>query len=284
MRASRSPVEGPSWWTPLKAYFGNFETRTDPRGYFWDGMQRLGPHDRPLVFFQLTLAGWGNFEIYGRPPQRQTPGSAFFAVIPSRHRYYLPEGSPGWTFAWIGIYHPYILRRIAKLVEGSGPVLSLSPSNPLTTAALRLVQGAFEKGFRDHLEVELALFEFLTVYERLTEQMSDPGDERRTLLDWVRELVLASPKSPLDVGVVAAKRGMSRSHFSHYFQSRTGRTPARFMMEVRVQEAARQLLTSQRSLKEIASAWGFANVNHFGKTFQRYQQMSPGSYRRSFGG
>src|SRR5215831_6518083 len=67
--ASREPQEGPAWWTPTDAYFGSVETRTDPRSYHWDGMKRLGRHDAPLVFFQFTLAGWGEFELYGRPPQ-----------------------------------------------------------------------------------------------------------------------------------------------------------------------------------------------------------------------
>jgi len=46
VKASRAPIEGPSWWTPLNAYFGNVETRTDPTSYYWDGMKRLGPRDR----------------------------------------------------------------------------------------------------------------------------------------------------------------------------------------------------------------------------------------------
>ena len=57
VEASRAPVEGPRWWTPSNAYFGNVETRTDPQAYRWDGMRRLGPRARPLVIFQLTLAG-----------------------------------------------------------------------------------------------------------------------------------------------------------------------------------------------------------------------------------
>src|SRR5581483_11666784 len=48
--ASRAPVEGPRWWTPGNAYFGNVETRTDPQAYRWDGMKRLGPGARPLAF------------------------------------------------------------------------------------------------------------------------------------------------------------------------------------------------------------------------------------------
>ena len=281
--AARAPVEGPPWWTPSNAYFGNVETRTDPRGYRWDGMRRLGPRDRPLVFFQLTLAGWGAFELYGRPPRRLSPGTAFFAVVPSRHRYYLPEGSPGWTFAWIGIYHPYIMRRIAKQVATTGPLIVTPPASPLVASAMRLVRGAFEKDFRDRHEVELALFEFLLAYERRVDEARDPKGDRERLLEWLRARVLGDPREPPDVDRVAGERGMSRSHFSHHFRARTGLSPARYMIEVRVREAARALLATRAPLKQIATEWGFANPTHFGRVFRRFQHVSPAAYRRSFG-
>jgi AraC-like DNA-binding protein len=283
INASRAPVEGPSWWTPTNAYRGGVETRADPRAYDKDGMHRLGPRDLPVVIFQLTLAGWGHFELHGKPPQRLPPGSAFFAVVPSRHRYYLPKASPGWTFAWVGIYHPHLVRRIAKNVAITGPVVRIPPSSLLVTSTMRLVRGAFEKDFRDRFEVELALFELVLAYERLADERRYPGGERERLLEWLRARALATPRRPASVDEIAAERGMTRSHFSHYFRARTGLTPARFMSEVRVQEAARMLLATRVPLKEVASEWGFANVNHFGKAFRRFQHASPAAYRRSFG-
>jgi AraC-like DNA-binding protein len=283
VEASRLPSQGPSWWTPMNAYFGSVETRSDPQAYHWDGMKRLGRRDRPLVFFQLTLAGWGQFELYGGPPERLSPGTAFFAVVPSRHRYYLPPASPGWTFGWIGIYHPYLIRRIAKQVAATGPVLRLSPSAALTRVAMRLMRSAFQKDFRDKFEVELGLFEFTLAYERLAHQERDPAGERERLLETLRSRVLATPRRPATIDAVAAEHGMSRSHFSHFFRERTGLSPARFMTEVRVQEAARLLLETRAPLKQIAAEWGFANENHFGKVFRRFQHSSPAAYRRSVG-
>ncbi len=283
VEASQLPTQGPPWWTPMNAYFGNVETRTDAHAYQWDGMKRLGRRDRPLVFFQLTLAGWGHFELYNRPPELLPPGAAFFAVVPSRHRYYLPPASPGWTFGWIGVYHPYLVRRIAKQVAATGPVLRLSPSAALTAIAMRLVRGAFEKDFRDRFEVELDLFEFTLAYERLAHRQSDPAGERERLLESLRGRVLATPRQPASIDAVAAEHGMSRSHFSHFFRERTGLSPARFMTEVRVQEAARMIVETRAPLKQIAAEWGFANENHFGKVFRRFQHSSPAAYRRSVG-
>jgi AraC-like DNA-binding protein len=277
--ASRQPDEGPSWWTPVNAYFGSVETRNDPQSYYWDGMKRIGRRDSPLVFFQFTLAGFGHFELYGQPPQRIEPGTGFFAVLPSRHRYYLPQTSPGWTFAWIGIYHPYLLRRIAKQVAATGPVLAAAPKSPLVARMVRLVRGAFLKDFHDRFEVERELFAFTLAFEKLAEEGRHPESDE--LLEEIRNRVLAERHRRIGVEVLAAERKMSRTAFSHLFRARTGRSPARFMTEVRVQEAARLLVTTRLPLAGIAEACGFANAKHFGKVFRRFRNQSTGAYRRS---
>ena len=279
MVASRQPEEGPAWWTPMNAYFGSVETRNDPNSYYWDGMKRIGRRDSPLVFFQLSLAGFGQFELYGQPPQRIEPGTGFFAVLPSRHRYYLPQTSPGWTFAWIGIYHPYLLRRIAKQVAATGPVLKAAPKSALVARMVRLVGGAFRKDFEDRFEVERELFTFVLAYEKLAQETRHPDGDG--VLDSTRKRILADLRRRVPVEELASDHGMSRSAFSHFFRARTGLTPAHFMTEVRVQEAARLLVTSRLSLARIADECGFANAKHFGKVFRRYRHQSTGAYRRS---
>jgi AraC-like DNA-binding protein len=278
---TRKPLPPPSWWTPMTAYFGSIETRTDPASYHWDGMKRLGRGDAPLFAFQLTLAGWGHFQLDGQPPRRVPPGTAFIAILPSRHRYYLPAESMGWTFGWISIYHPYLLARMTQQVAATGPLVKVAPDGPLAAIAIRLMRGAIKKDFRDRFEVEHALFEFLVACERAMHQTRGSSDEGQQLLDAVRSRVVACLPNTLDVNDLAAEYGMSRTHFSHFFRTRTGLTPARFAAEVRVREATRMLLDDRAPLKQIAEACGFANANYLCKVFRRFQHMSPMSYRRA---
>lgn len=276
---ARMPTLAPSWWTPRTAFFGNIETRNDPSTYHWDGMKRLARHDQPMFFFQFTLAGWGSFQVYDQKPQRILPGSGFMAIVPSQHRYFLPKDSPGWTFGWIGIYHPYLLARVTKQVAISGPFIDTPTDSALTASALRLLRGAIKKDFRDHYAVELALFEFVLAYERWAYEADHGANERKRLAEGVRVRILAKLPKPLSVTELAAEHGMTRSHFSHWFRNRTGLTPARFVMEVRIQEASRLLLQTAAPLKQVAAACGFANENHFCRVFRRFQHLSPGSYR-----
>jgi len=275
------PVPPPLWWTLKTAYCGSVETRTDPTSYYFDGMNRPGPDDPPVIYLQLTLAGWGNFQLYGQKPQQITPGKAFFVMVPSRHRYYLPADSPGWTFAWFGIHNPWLVTRITKQVIARGPLVEVEPDSVLAASILRLLSGAIKKDFRDRFEVELALFEFALAYERWTEQGHDSYDAGQRLLDETRSLILAALPGTVRVDDLANHQGISRKHFSFLFHERTGLTPAHFATQVRVHEAARMLIETRLPLKTIAADCGFANANHFSKVFRRLQHLSPASYRRT---
>jgi AraC-like DNA-binding protein len=275
------PVPPPLWWTLKTAYAGSVETRMDPTSYYFDGMSRPGPDDPPVLYFQMGLSGWGHFQPYGKQALRITPGKAFFILVPAQHRYYLPADSPGWTFAWIGIHNPWLVARITKQVAARGALVDVEPGGVLAASVLRLLGGAIKKDFRDRFEVELALFEFALAYERWAEQGRDGFDARQRLLDETRARILETLPKTVCVADLAHHEGVSRKHFSFLFRERTGLTPAHFFTQVRVHEAARMLIETRLPMKEIASACGFANANHFSKVFRRLQHLSPASYRRT---
>jgi transcriptional regulator GlxA family with amidase domain len=195
----------------------------------------------------------------------------------------LPEDSPGWTFGWIGIYHPYLVRRIAKQVAATGPLIETPPASRMIANAMRLVRGAFQKDFRDRFDVELALFEFTLAYERLVQEIRHPEGERERLLEALRRRILASARRWIGVDALAFEYGMSRTQFSHFFRDRTGSTPAHFVAEVRIQEAARLLVATRLPVRQIAVECGFADGAHFSKVFRRFLHQSPAAYRRASG-
>ena len=280
VQASKAAEPGPSWWGEDVCFFGTFETLSAGSQYSWDGRKRFKKGDQPFFFFQFTLAGWGTFEQHGEAPQRVTPGMGFIATVPSRHRYYLPKDSPGWTFGWLNVFHPYLIERVAAQIARTGPLLHFGPSSTFIATALQLIASNFKKGFRDRFEVELALFEFVIAFERLAHELRHPSDERERVLEAVRKWALGNPKRAVDVNTLAEEFGMSRSNFSHFFRTRTGLTPARVVTQTRVREATRMLLDTDASLKQIADACGFANANHFNRVFRRFQHTSPGAYRK----
>jgi AraC-like DNA-binding protein len=244
-------------------------------------MSQPEPEAPPAFCFMLGLAGWGHFDTDEEQSRKLTPGKGCFAFTPSRHRYHLPPGSSGWTFAWIGIQNPLMVARVANQVEAIGPLVELEPEQALTRVFLRLVRGAVKKDFRDRFDVELAMWEFVLAYERWAHEVQDRSSGGQRLLDEVRARIVAGLPRAIGVEALAAEYGMSRSHFSHYFRTQTGLTPAHYAIELRIHEATRLLRETRAPLKAIANACGFANANYFSKVFRRYQHLSPPAYRRA---
>jgi AraC-like DNA-binding protein len=257
-----------------------FETRVPAHGYRWDGLRRGGDPRHPFLVFQYTLAGHG---VYESPSavHRVTPGMAFAAIIPSQHVYYLPPDSAHWTFFWVILRHPYIVKRIKQCQQTcNATVMSIASDSVLITKALRLFQGVCEDSFRDELDAEQSQFELLIEYERLARHQTYPQERRQQLLEETRTFVLKHLSHPLTVEQLAQRRQMSRSHFGHYFHATTGLSPARFITETRLQEVSHRLAHTADTLKRIASETGFADANHLCKVFRRFYHLSPGAYRR----
>jgi AraC-like DNA-binding protein/quercetin dioxygenase-like cupin family protein len=73
--------------------------------------------------------------------------------------------------------------------------------------------------------------------------------------------------------------GLSPAALSKFFRRTTGRTLTEFINEVRVGEAARQLIDSTENISAIAYAAGFDSLAHFNSTFRRLKQVNPSRFR-----
>lgn len=98
------------------------------------------------------------------------------------------------------------------------------------------------------------------------------------------EAVLKAPEQPHSLESLAAQAFMGRSAFADEFRLRFGRTPMRFVRDVRLREAARLLRTTDLSVGTVADRVGFASRSHFSAAFRDYFGLTPARFRRSYRG
>ena len=273
------PPDAQGRFSPDAPYYVATETRTGADGYFWDGLRR-GQEAHPFAVLQITLRGAGVYEA-GGVAEAIGPGRAFMAVVPGAHRYFLPaDAAAPWEFLYLLIRHPYIVRRIAERQQAtaSAAVLDLDRDRGRFLARV----APLYRGDGDPFAREEALFALLTAYERhVCEAAAPPSTPTRDrLLADAGAFVREHLHSPSDVAHLAARAGMSRSRYSHYFKAETGDTPAAVMARVRLEEVARRLVQTDATLAHIAAATGFADANHLCKAFRRHFHLSPGTFRR----
>ncbi|WP_035608958.1 AraC family transcriptional regulator [Haloferula sp. BvORR071] len=75
--------------------------------------------------------------------------------------------------------------------------------------------------------------------------------------------------------------GTSPSGLSHYFKRTVGCTLSSFVAEVRVGQACRQLILTDKPVSEIAFGSGFETLSSFNAWFRRLRGISPRDFRNS---
>ena len=85
--------------------------------------------------------------------------------------------------------------------------------------------------------------------------------------------VLANPQ-------LARLAGLSEAGFNRSFKRHFGTTPAWYVIETRVREAARLLLQTDQTIDEVAEQTGFPNRAYFSRVFKQVTDEAPAGFRR----
>ncbi|WP_020105489.1 GlxA family transcriptional regulator [Nocardia sp. 348MFTsu5.1] len=103
-----------------------------------------------------------------------------------------------------------------------------------------------------------------------------------TAISVVQEWALGRLGETLSVDRLAEQARMSRRSFVRQFHRATGTTPARWVLEQRLNEARVLLETTDWGVDEIATACGFGSGVTFRQNFVSAYATTPTTYRRQF--
>lgn len=75
--------------------------------------------------------------------------------------------------------------------------------------------------------------------------------------------------------------GLSKYYLHRLFSELLGRTPIKYLNEIRLNEAKAKLTHTQKTISEIAVECGFDNVSYFSNSFRKQMGTSPSNFRQS---
>jgi len=105
---------------------------------------------------------------------------------------------------------------------------------------------------------------------------------RREPLRETQRAVLEEIAAVHTVEAMAARAHMSPRHFARAFRAETGVTPARYVEQVRLEAARRQLEEGSKPVARVAEACGFGTAETMRRVFLRRVGVAPAEYRRRF--
>ena len=87
--------------------------------------------------------------------------------------------------------------------------------------------------------------------------------------------------NPISSGDIAAAAGFSPNHLSKKFRESAGIGVHEYLVFIRLQHAALDLLSTKDSITQIALRCGFSDSNYFKDVFKKKYGMTPREYRKS---
>ncbi|GGA56665.1 transcriptional regulator [Edaphobacter acidisoli] len=87
----------------------------------------------------------------------------------------------------------------------------------------------------------------------------------------------------LSIEGLARRAAMSPRNFVRVFHLEVGKTPARYIEDLRIEAARRQIESTAMTLQEIALSCGFTSAETLRRAFARCLGVTPRQYRASFG-
>jgi AraC family transcriptional regulator len=123
------------------------------------------------------------------------------------------------------------------------------------------------------------------LYQTYSDTPASSRRERGGLAPWqesrAKEAMDANLDKEINIARLANECGLSTSQFARAFRQSTGCPPHRWLLEQRIKRAQNLLLTSDRTLTEIARVCGFYDQPHLTRAFSQIVGTSPGLWRRA---
>ena len=88
--------------------------------------------------------------------------------------------------------------------------------------------------------------------------------------------------SKLTLAEIAEKSNCDKYNFCRLFKNATGTTAFEYINFVRIKNAEKQLISTEKSISEIAFDCGFASVQYFNRAFKKYRGCTPRTYQKYY--
>lgn len=102
--------------------------------------------------------------------------------------------------------------------------------------------------------------------------------------DYIKESIVYMHKyysGNITIDDICREIYLSSSHFKRVFKVKTGKTPYRFLTEIRIEKAKEMLKDKGCAIHEIARLCGFVNQGNMSTIFKKHIGISPSEFRKN---
>jgi AraC-type DNA-binding domain-containing proteins len=233
----------------------------------------VGPASREYHLMHFIIYGKGKFII--RDKTYNLKKGNIFIIRPNEITYYEADKKEPWKYVWVGFY----INKRSDLFKKSyflNKDIMYSPSSEY------IFNSMIES---EKYEVSKELFLTSKLYELfsiLIEERSNKfiNDFPKIYVMKAENYILSNYMYDITVESISKFLGINRGYFYTIFKKATGKSPKQYIVDVRLEKAARFLLEDNFTTSEAARSTGYSDIFNFSRMFKRKFGISPSYYKK----
>ncbi len=239
----------------------------------------VGPKAVPYFYFIFVLEGQAEF-IYQHKSQRVQKSDLFCFFPHHAHEYYTDQANP-LQKVWIAFEGPKSLALLERIgIKPSSPFMA----NAVSEEILELISNLFSI-VHDSNRQGSDLARLITLHQIFEELSRNTSDALRSFVGsdyWLqqgKDYIDMHYCDRITIEQIAEHVGVDRAHFSRKFHSTFLISPAKYLQNLKIDEAKRLLEQTTYNLSIIAQSIGYTDLSTFSKAFKKTAGIPPREYR-----
>ncbi|MFS8617506.1 MAG: AraC family transcriptional regulator [Solitalea sp.] len=230
------------------------------------------------LYIVYVASGKGIFESANTPATTIGEGTCFLLLPNVWHRY-RPDPHYGWREYWIGLRGSILQDWIEKQCIPADKTLYHTGVNHELTSLFKNILDCIQHnppGLQP-LVTGMALQLLGIVLGTEKKQLPQTIEQK---IEWAKSFINDHLEQDIRGPQLAKELAISYSLFRKQFKNLTGKSPAQYHLDKRMEKAGEFLSTTRLSIKEIASIMGFDSIYYFSRVFRSRSGLSPTAYRK----
>lgn len=246
----------------------------DDHYFTWD-------RGRILSEYQIIYItrGRGLYETEGKAAIEVQEGTVILLFPGIWHRY-RPDAETGWDEYWVGFnghYAHHLMKN--NFFSQQQAVLSIGQDESLLKLFLQVFESAREEKIGFQQVISAITIQMLANIYVATKRKGFEDKKVEKIIKKVKCRLLENIHGEVDLKLVADELNVSYSWLRKTFKYFTGLSPHQYLLQLRIQQSRDLLISTSKSIKEIAYITGFESQYYFSRIFKQKTGFNPSDFR-----
>ena len=230
--------------------------------------------------FVYIAAGCGYYQT-SRGIRQPVEAGSLFCLFPGETFHYGPDENGYWDEYYFTVEGERIQEWMAHWFEQPEVVKPVGVDDTFVSK-MELIFQFMESGIPANLDRAALALESL-LYEMALRLSQQESSNRSLFVHKLIDDLSSSVYQPLDSAAVAMRHHISIPTLRRIVHDYTGFPLGEYVHRLKMAEAKKLLLNTDKSVKEIADLLGYKDVFYFSRLFKKYVLAAPKTYRSRMG-